>query len=29
MADALALDRVTFELSGADVYVHGFAPARG
>ena len=29
MADALALDRVTFEPSGADVYVHGFAPARG
>jgi len=26
MADALALDRVTFEPSGADVYVHGFAP---
>jgi diaminohydroxyphosphoribosylaminopyrimidine deaminase / 5-amino-6-(5-phosphoribosylamino)uracil reductase len=29
MADALALDRVTFEPSGADVYVHGFAPPRG
>ncbi|MBN9118575.1 MAG: bifunctional diaminohydroxyphosphoribosylaminopyrimidine deaminase/5-amino-6-(5-phosphoribosylamino)uracil reductase RibD [Planctomycetes bacterium] len=29
MADALALDRVTFEPSGADVYVHGFAPSRG
>jgi diaminohydroxyphosphoribosylaminopyrimidine deaminase/5-amino-6-(5-phosphoribosylamino)uracil reductase len=29
MADALALDRVTVESSGADVYVHGFAPARG
>ena len=29
MADALALNRVTFEPSGADVYVHGFAPARG
>ncbi len=27
MADALALDRVTFEPSGGDVYVHGFAPA--
>jgi diaminohydroxyphosphoribosylaminopyrimidine deaminase/5-amino-6-(5-phosphoribosylamino)uracil reductase len=26
VADALALDRVTFEPSGADVYVHGFAP---
>lgn len=24
MADALALDRVTFTQSGADVYVHGF-----
>jgi diaminohydroxyphosphoribosylaminopyrimidine deaminase/5-amino-6-(5-phosphoribosylamino)uracil reductase len=28
MSDALSLDRVTFEPSGADVYVHGFAPAR-
>lgn len=28
MADALALERVTFEPSGEDVYVHGFAPAR-
>ncbi len=26
MADSLALERVTFEPSGADVYVHGFAP---
>jgi diaminohydroxyphosphoribosylaminopyrimidine deaminase/5-amino-6-(5-phosphoribosylamino)uracil reductase len=25
MADALALDRATFEPSGADVYAHGFA----
>jgi diaminohydroxyphosphoribosylaminopyrimidine deaminase / 5-amino-6-(5-phosphoribosylamino)uracil reductase len=29
MADALALDRVTFRQSGEDVYVHGFAPFRG
>lgn len=28
MADALALERVTSEASGADVYVHGFAPPR-
>jgi diaminohydroxyphosphoribosylaminopyrimidine deaminase/5-amino-6-(5-phosphoribosylamino)uracil reductase len=28
MADALALERVTFEPSGADVYIHGFAPPR-
>ena len=28
MAGALALERVTFEPSGADVYVHGFAPPR-
>lgn len=28
MADALRLDRVTFEQSGEDVYVHGFAPQR-
>ncbi len=28
MADALALERVTFEASGGDVYVHGFAPVR-
>jgi diaminohydroxyphosphoribosylaminopyrimidine deaminase/5-amino-6-(5-phosphoribosylamino)uracil reductase len=26
LAEALALDRATFEPSGADVYVHGFAP---
>jgi diaminohydroxyphosphoribosylaminopyrimidine deaminase/5-amino-6-(5-phosphoribosylamino)uracil reductase len=25
MADALALERITFEQSGEDVYVHGFA----
>jgi diaminohydroxyphosphoribosylaminopyrimidine deaminase/5-amino-6-(5-phosphoribosylamino)uracil reductase len=29
MADALALERVTFQQSGEDVYVHGFAPTRG
>jgi len=29
MVDALSLDRVTFEPSGPDVYVHGFAPTRG
>ncbi len=28
VAEALALDRVTFAPSGEDVYVHGFAPAR-
>jgi diaminohydroxyphosphoribosylaminopyrimidine deaminase/5-amino-6-(5-phosphoribosylamino)uracil reductase len=28
MADALKLDRVTFEQSGEDVYVHGFAAAQ-
>lgn len=28
MADALTLDRATSEPSGADVYVHGFAPGR-
>lgn len=28
MADALALERVTFEPSGEDVYVHGFANTR-
>lgn len=29
MANALALEGVTFEPSGADVYVHGLAPGRG
>jgi len=29
MADAHALDRVTFEQSGEDVYVHGFARSDG
>jgi diaminohydroxyphosphoribosylaminopyrimidine deaminase/5-amino-6-(5-phosphoribosylamino)uracil reductase len=28
MADALILDRITFEPSGADVHVHGFARPR-
>lgn len=28
MAEALALEEVTFGASGADVYVHGFAPRR-
>lgn len=28
MAEALALEEVTFAESGADVYVHGFAPRR-
>lgn len=28
MADALALERVTFEPSGEDVYVHGFSNTR-
>nr|WP_171470961.1 bifunctional diaminohydroxyphosphoribosylaminopyrimidine deaminase/5-amino-6-(5-phosphoribosylamino)uracil reductase RibD [Frigoriglobus tundricola] len=29
MADAVALDRVTSEPFGADVYIHGFAPRGG
>lgn len=29
MTDALSLDRVTFEPSGQDVYIHGFALAHG
>jgi diaminohydroxyphosphoribosylaminopyrimidine deaminase / 5-amino-6-(5-phosphoribosylamino)uracil reductase len=29
LSDALSLDRVTFAPSGADMYVHGFAPTRG
>jgi diaminohydroxyphosphoribosylaminopyrimidine deaminase/5-amino-6-(5-phosphoribosylamino)uracil reductase len=28
MADALSLERMTFEPSGADIYVHGFARPR-